>query len=79
MPSSASLSKGVHERLKTNSIRSKTSPISSVWRFGRDFRHSTNGDEVSSFHGKCTLMNLERTQLNQSQHRDEEGDRSTSR
>lgn len=42
---------------------SSADPISNVWRFGRDSRHVTNNGMVVAFHGRCTVMNLNRTQI----------------
>ena len=38
-------------------------PIDSVWRFGRDLRHSTNGWKAVVLLVKSTLMNLDRTRI----------------
>ena len=38
-------------------------PIDSVWRFGRDFRHSTNRAEMLVYSMKYTVMNLHRTRI----------------
>ena len=51
-PLSASLSRVVTEY--------STHPISKVCRFGRDFRHLTNGKEVDQPSPRCTVMNLRR-------------------
>ena len=39
-------------------------PIDSMWRFGRDFRHSTSGEKVVILsHMKYTVMNLHRARI----------------
>ena len=38
-------------------------PISSVWRFGRDFMHSTNKNRMGECEGRCTFMNLQGTRI----------------
>ena len=38
-------------------------PIISVWRFGRDLRHLTNGEEEVLFHTNHTVMNLHKTRI----------------
>ena len=55
IPSSAFVNAVVLERLAR--------PIDSVWRFGRDLRHSTNGGMAVVFCVICTLMNLRRARI----------------
>ena len=44
-------------------LKSSPYPIDSVWRFGRDFKHSTNGENVVKSHMKYTVMNLHETRV----------------
>ena len=41
-------------------------PISSVWRFGKDSKHLTNGGEVGLVHTEYIFMNLQRMRISPS-------------